>query len=60
MNINPDTPVIDDDEFPRLTGNSIGEGDAAYGDKGDSWIKMHDVTKKFHIFGDTIEAKDIH
>lgn len=29
---------IDDDEFPRLSGDSVGSGDAAYGAKGNQWI----------------------
>ena len=38
INIADDNYFGDDDEFPRLSGDSIGEGDAAYGDKGASWI----------------------
>jgi hypothetical protein len=40
VNISPEFYNLDDDEFPRLTGNSIGEGDAAYGEKGASWISF--------------------
>jgi len=59
MNISPEHPKIDDDEFPRLTGNSIGEGTAMYGDKGNTWIRMHDITNKFSIFGENVRARDI-
>ena len=37
-NISPNNYNGEDNEFPRLSGNSIGEGTAAYGDKGNSWI----------------------
>lgn len=59
MNISPDYYKYDDVEFPRLTGNSIGVGNATYGSKGNSWIKMHSITDKFKIFGDSIKATDI-
>ena len=32
---------IDDDEFPRLSGDSVGSGDAAYGAKGNQWISTY-------------------
>lgn len=59
INISPQKYDLDDDQFPRLTGNSIGQGDAAYGDKGSSWTKMHDVSKDFKIFNqfDTTDVK---
>ena len=40
INIADDNYFGDDNEFPRLSGDSIGEGDAAYGDKGASWISI--------------------
>jgi hypothetical protein len=44
-NISPENYNGEDPEFPRLSGNSIGKGKAAYGDKGNKWMKMHDVSK---------------
>jgi hypothetical protein len=53
--------TIDDNEFPRLEGDSVGEGDAAYGAKASTWIKMHDMSGTFSIFNpsETIKASDI-
>ena len=39
---------IDDDEFPRLSGDSVGSGDAAYGAKGNQWIST--LLKFFYLF----------
>jgi len=44
LNISPEHYDGEDPEFPRLTGDSIGKGKAAYGEKGNTWIKMHDVS----------------
>lgn len=38
LNISPDKYELDDDEFPRLTGNSIGEEKILFGAKSTSWI----------------------
>ena len=38
LNISPDFYPGDDDMFSRFSGKSIGEGEAAYGNKGDTWI----------------------
>lgn len=59
MNISPTNYEIDDDEFPRLTGNSIGSGQAAYGEKGSTWIRMHDMTDTFNIFSGEITVGDV-
>lgn len=75
VNIAEDDYPGDDYEFPRLSGNSIGDGDAAYGEKGATWIRtfdlllnmlfilhlagMHDADPKFQIFGSDIGATDI-
>jgi len=41
---------LDDNEFPRLSGDSIGKGEAAYGEKGNTWIRMHDINPDFTVF----------
>lgn len=40
INISPEYYDGDDDEFPRLTGDSIGKEEAAYGEKGKTWISL--------------------
>ena len=42
-----------------MTGNSIGEGEAAYGEKGNTWIRMHDVSSPFRIIGTACKPRDI-
>jgi hypothetical protein len=37
FNESPDYSKEDDNEFPSKTGDSIGKGEAAYGEKGSSW-----------------------
>lgn len=59
-NIASDAYFYDDDEFPRMTGNSIGDGDASYGDKGSSWIKMHDLNSDFSVISNSVTPSDIH
>ena len=49
INIADDNYFGDDDEFPRLSGDSIGEGDAAYGDKGQSWISIPSLSQVFYL-----------
>ena len=41
INIADDNYFGDDDEFPRLSGDSVGSGDAAYGAKGNQWISTY-------------------
>jgi len=38
LNISPNYYPGDDDIFSRFDGKSIGDGEAAYGSKGDKWI----------------------
>jgi hypothetical protein len=59
LNISPDAPKYDDDEFPRINGNSIGNGYFPYQEPGNQWIKMHDIKPEFHIFGTDIRPLDI-
>jgi hypothetical protein len=40
--MSPDNRYFDDNMFPR-TVETIGRGNAAYGEKGSTWIKMHDI-----------------
>ena len=44
LNISPSYYPGDDDIFSRFDGKSIGEGEAAYGSKGDSWISKSIIT----------------
>jgi len=39
FNISPDSPSFDDNLFSRSNPATIGSGNAAYGDKGSTWIK---------------------
>lgn len=47
--MSPDRGANDDNEFPRNL-ETIGKGDAAYGDKGSTWTKMHTVRSDFAVF----------
>lgn len=60
FNESPEYGHVDDNLFPRLTGDSIGKGKAAYGEKGNTWIKMHAINKDFTIFNeDKIHPADV-
>lgn len=48
MNISPNYYPGDDDMFSRFSGKSIGEGQAAYGEKSESWISNY--FSKINIF----------
>lgn len=49
-NISPENYANEDDEFPRLSGNSIGDGNAAYGDKGNKWISKYRFNPQKYFF----------
>jgi hypothetical protein len=54
VNISPEFYLYDDDEFPRLTGNSVGDGEAAYGEKSSSWISNNFFLILSHFFAISI------
>jgi len=58
LNISPDNYPGDDSEFPRNAA-SIGQGNAAYGNKGNAWKKLTELSNPITVFGKDVVARDI-